>query len=150
MVENFEIVVRMSPRFSVDSLVGLQTVRSSLDSGWTTEKRKCIDRAFIRALISTQRMRFRRYVRPISPEDHLIAVLHRVPCDEISLPTIFNHVKAIYARNSPFPARSYAFSLGLLGARPEGHPSANTTPSALFFHRRLAHSEGSKPSRGDH
>ena len=109
------VVVRMSTRFSVDSVVGLQVVRSSPDFRLATEKRKSVDRAFVHDPDFDPKDTLYCYLRPVSSEDYLIAVLYRVLCDEISLPTYPpNHVKAIYTRNSPLSAR---FPLGLLGVR---------------------------------
>ena len=117
-MENLDIL-RTSFHFSVEVGRWAQVVHSSLDFKWTTEKRQFIDNGagdFIRSLRFEAEDAFHRppvYLRHISlssGEDYLIVVLHHALYDGISLPMLFNYVKAVYKGNPPSTSQFHTFS----------------------------------------
>ena len=115
-VENLGIL-RTSFHFSVELGRWAQVVHSSLDFKWTTEKRESIDNAakeFIHDLDFGSEDALHRppvYLRHVSADaDYLIVVLHHALYDGISLPMLFDYVKAAYARDPPPTTQFHTFS----------------------------------------
>ncbi|KAF9783958.1 hypothetical protein BJ322DRAFT_1067759 [Thelephora terrestris] len=117
-VQNLDIL-RTSFHFSVEVGRWAQVVHSSLDFKWTFEKRQSIDSAakdFIRDLHFGAEDALHRppvHLRHVSlspHENYLIVVLHHALYDGISLPMLFNHVKAVYKGDSPFAPQFYTLA----------------------------------------
>jgi len=115
-VENLDIL-RTSFHFSVELGRWAQVVHSTLDFKWTTEKRESIDKAakkFVNGLDFGAEDALRHppvYLRHISSdEDYLIVVLHHGLYDGISLPMLFDYVKAVYDGNPPSTVQFHTVS----------------------------------------
>jgi len=88
-------------------------VHSTLDFKWSTEERESIDNAakeFIGSLDFGVEDALRHppvYLRHVSSdEDYLVVVLHHALYDGISLPMLFDYVKAVY-NGSPPPTTQF-------------------------------------------
>lgn len=110
-------ILRTSFHFSVEVGRWAQVLHSSLDFKWTTERRKSIENAakdFVRGLHFDAEDPFHRppvYFRHISSDgEYLIVVLHHALYDGISLPMLFNYVKAVYAGNAPSTIQFHTLS----------------------------------------
>ena len=108
-MENLDIL-RTSFHFSVEVGRWAQVLHSSPDFKWTSEKRRSINRAakdFICSLRFDSEDAVHRppvYLRHISSslhENYLIVILHHALYDGISLPTLFDYVRAVYNGGSP-------------------------------------------------
>ena len=108
-VEKLDIL-RTSFHFSVEAGRWAQVVHSEPDFKWTYEKRQSIDGAakdFIRGLRFEVEDALHRppvhLLHVFSPphENYLVVILHHALYDGISLPMLFNHVKAVYKGDSP-------------------------------------------------
>ena len=117
-VENLDIL-RTSFHFSAEVGRWAQVVHSSPDFKWTTEKRQSIDNAakdFIHSLHFDAEDAFHRpsvYLRHISSSsggDYLIVVLHHALYDGISLPMLFDYVRAAHKGEPPFTTQFHTFS----------------------------------------
>ena len=115
-VEKLDIL-RTSFHFSVEVGRWAQVVHSSLDFKWTTERRKSIEdgaRDFIRSLRFDVEDALHRppvYLRHISSdEDHLVVILHHALYDGISLPMLFDYVKAVYKGDPPLTTQFHTLS----------------------------------------
>jgi len=117
-VENLDIL-RTSFRFSAEVGRWAQVVHSSLDFKWTTEKRQSVDNAakeFVRSLHLCDEDALHRppvylhHISSSSGEDYLIIVLHHALYDGISLPMLFDYVKAVYKGDPPSTTRFHTFS----------------------------------------
>lgn len=115
---NLEIL-RTSFYFSAEVGRWAQIIHSSLDFKWTTEKKKSIDDAakdFIRSLhFGTEDALHRppvyfHHVPLSSGEESLIVALHHALYDGISLPMLFDYVKAMYKNDPPPIAQFHTFS----------------------------------------
>ena len=108
-MENLDIL-RTSFHFSVEVGRWAQVLHSSPDFKWTSEKRRSINRAakdFIYSLRFDSEDAVHRppvYLRHISlslHENYLIVILHHALYDGISLPMLFDYVRAVYNGGSP-------------------------------------------------
>lgn len=115
-VEKLDIL-RTSFHFSVEAGYWAQVIHSSLDFKWSTEKRKSIGTAtkdFVRSLYFDTEDTLHRppiYLRHISSdEDYLIVALHHALYDGISLPMLFNYVKAAYKGDPPSTIQFHTLS----------------------------------------
>ena len=142
-MENLEIL-RTSFHFSAEVGRWAQAVHSSLDFKWTTEKKKSIDNAakdFICSLHFGVEDALHRppvylhHVSLSSGEEYLILALHHALYDGISLPMLFDYVKATYKSDPPPVVQFHTFSRRVVslearasdywGARLKGvHPRA--------------------------
>ena len=112
-------ILRTSFYFSVELGRWIQVIHSSLNFKWTSEKRKSIDNAakdFIHNLhFGTEDTLhcppvYLRHVSLSSGEEYLIVALHHAIYDGISLPMLFNYVKAMYKSDPPPTAQFHTFS----------------------------------------
>ncbi|KAF9649477.1 hypothetical protein BDM02DRAFT_3230298 [Thelephora ganbajun] len=118
-IENLDIL-RTSFHFSAEVGRWAQVVHSLLDFKWTTEKRRSMDNAakdFIRSLHFDAESALHRppvYLRhassPFGGKDYLIVVLHHALYDGISLPMLFDYVKAVYKSDPPLTTQFHSLS----------------------------------------
>ena len=110
-------ILRTSFHFSVELGRWAQVVHSALDFKWSTEERESIDNAakeFITGLGFGAEDALHHppvHLRHVSSGgDYLIVVLHHALYDGISLPMLFDYVKAAYTGNPPSTVQFHTIS----------------------------------------